>query len=106
MSGDGERYNLKVVTSHTLAIEWVFNHRYRNDQRFIDAFHNDLDAYWLSIRDDFPIVRNLDDRFLLGLAGYGRFKIAGDDPETVLAAGRQMARKIFSLGFVEPAVPN
>jgi hypothetical protein len=102
MSQTGKDYNLEVVTTHTVTIRWMWQEGFGNELVFTEQFHDKLDNYWLFIRDDFRSVRNQMDRYPFGLRDHGRFKLAGNNAEEVLAAAKEMAKKIFYHQFVYP----
>lgn len=91
-----------VLTSHSVIIEWVVKDSHRKNYTYIDAVYDSLESHWSAVSSQFPGVK-----LIQGGDIYDRQKsltLRGDDAQGVLAAGKEMAKLIFSHEFVEPAV--
>lgn len=97
---DSNPYDIEVFTCHSVIIEWVLKDSHRDNYAYIDTVYDSLERYWSVVSGQFPGVK-------LIRAGdiYDRqkgFTLRGDDAQVVLAAGKDMAKLIFSHEFVEP----
>lgn len=99
---DSNPHGIEVLTFHSVIIEWVLKDSHSDDYAYIDTVYHSLEGHWSAVSGQFPRVKIIQ-------AGdiYDRqksFTLRGDDAQVVLAAGKEMAKWIFSHEFVEPVV--
>jgi hypothetical protein len=99
---DSNAYEVVVLTSHSATIEWAMKASHRKNFTYIDTVYDSLESHWSAVSGQFPGVK-----LIQGGDIYDRqksFTLRGDDAQLVLAAGKEMAKLLFSHEFVEPVV--
>jgi hypothetical protein len=98
------KYGLEVVTFHELNIDWRWIGKNGDDCDYRDQVFDRIDAHWVTIRGDFPRVDRIWYTGPMGHRFHSNLRLRGDNPEVVLAAGQEMAKKIFAHKYVEPGI--
>jgi hypothetical protein len=101
---DANKYGVEVITYHEVTINWHWIGDQGKDCDYRDQVFDRTDNHWLVIKGEFPGVEKMWEQSSMGHRYYPRFRLRGDNPATVLAAGKEMAKKIFSHRYVEPGI--
>jgi hypothetical protein len=98
------KYGVEVVTYHETNIDWRWIGNKGAECDYRDQVFDRIDAHWVTIRGEFPGVDRIYYTGPMGNHYYPNLRLRGDNPEVVLAAGKEMAKKIFAHRYVEPGI--
>jgi hypothetical protein len=96
-----KKYGIEVLTYHQVSVNWLLSGGHKDNLDYKRKVHDKIDAHWYKIREKFPGVTRIWPQASMGMYFWQYIELRGDNPETVMAAGKAMAKKIFSYRHVE-----